>query len=343
MGRKIIMDEDRLFPGDPTERRIARRLYGEVKDLPIISPHGHTDPRWYADNPAFPDPASLFLIPDHYLFRMLYSQGVPLERLGIPRSGRRSGRKRSPENLAAFRGALSPLPGNALPDVARACLLFPLRHRSTPRPGQCGRDLRPARGGACPAGIQAPRPFRALQHRGARHDGLPPRFPRTPPDRSPPPAGRGRVVPAFRPDLVVDPEFPGFAENVARLGEITGEDTAVLGGISQGPGGAPPVLQGDGLPPPPITATRAPSRPTSTPPPAGSCSARPSKGAMTREEAELFRGQMLTEMVRMSLDDGLVDPDPSRLLAEPQRTDSSDGSAATRGPTFPCGPTTPAP
>ena len=85
MGRKIIMHEDRLFSSDPTQRQIARRLYGEIKDLPIVSPHGHTDPRWYADNIAFSDPAELFLIPDHYLFRMLYSQGVSLEKLGIPR------------------------------------------------------------------------------------------------------------------------------------------------------------------------------------------------------------------------------------------------------------------
>ncbi len=85
MGQSIVMDEDRLFPSDPTQRRIARRLYGEVKGLPLISPHGHTDPRWYADDAPFPDPAALFLIPDHYLLRMLYSQGVSLEKLGIPR------------------------------------------------------------------------------------------------------------------------------------------------------------------------------------------------------------------------------------------------------------------
>ena len=76
---------DRLFPADLTSRAIARRLYADVRDLPIVSPHGHTDPRWYAENAAFPDPARLFVTPDHYVFRMLYSQGVPLEELGIPR------------------------------------------------------------------------------------------------------------------------------------------------------------------------------------------------------------------------------------------------------------------
>src|SRR5690242_15290603 len=80
-----MLHPDRLFPSDPTQRDIARRLYAEVKDLPIISPHGHTDPAWFALDAAFPDPATLFVVPDHYAFRMLYSQGVALEDLGVPR------------------------------------------------------------------------------------------------------------------------------------------------------------------------------------------------------------------------------------------------------------------
>jgi len=78
----VSLHEDRLFPSAPTERAIARRLYAEVRDLPIISPHGHTDPAWFADDAAFTDPASLLIVPDHYVFRMLYSQGVALEDLG---------------------------------------------------------------------------------------------------------------------------------------------------------------------------------------------------------------------------------------------------------------------
>ena len=81
-----LLDEDRLFPIEPSARAIARELYAEVRDLPIVSPHGHTDPRWYAENAAFPDPAQLFVTPDHYVFRMLHSQGVPLADLGVPRA-----------------------------------------------------------------------------------------------------------------------------------------------------------------------------------------------------------------------------------------------------------------
>src|SRR6187455_318840 len=75
---------DRLFPADPGVRALARALYATVKDLPIVSPHGHTDPRWFADDAPFENASALFIIPDHYVFRMLYSQGVRLEDLGVP-------------------------------------------------------------------------------------------------------------------------------------------------------------------------------------------------------------------------------------------------------------------
>ena len=78
-----ILNEDRLFPAESTTRSIARRLYSSIRGLPIISPHGHTNPRWFSENEPFPDPAQLFVVPDHYVFRMLYSQGIPLEQLGI--------------------------------------------------------------------------------------------------------------------------------------------------------------------------------------------------------------------------------------------------------------------
>ena len=79
-----MLDVNRLFPADSAARLTAAKLYATVGDLPIISPHGHTDPRWFADNGAFPNPAALLIQPDHYIFRMLYSQGVSLESLGIP-------------------------------------------------------------------------------------------------------------------------------------------------------------------------------------------------------------------------------------------------------------------
>jgi len=84
MSERLTLYEDRFFNSDPAIRKIARELYESVKDLPIVSPHGHVDPKLFAENQPFPDPTELILIPDHYVFRMLYSQGISLESLGIP-------------------------------------------------------------------------------------------------------------------------------------------------------------------------------------------------------------------------------------------------------------------
>src|SRR6186713_1674294 len=89
MARKLVLHPDRLFPADPTIRSLARSLYEQVRALPIISPHGHTDPAWFAENQPFVNATELLLSPDHYLYRMLYSQGVRLDLLGVPsRRGR---------------------------------------------------------------------------------------------------------------------------------------------------------------------------------------------------------------------------------------------------------------
>jgi glucuronate isomerase len=80
------MNPDRYFDSDPTRRAIARELYDTVAAQPLICPHGHVDPRLFADpNYSFGSPVDLLIIPDHYVFRMLYSQGVALEALGVPR------------------------------------------------------------------------------------------------------------------------------------------------------------------------------------------------------------------------------------------------------------------
>lgn len=80
----LYLHEDRFFDADPTIRSIARTLYASVKELPIVSPHGHVEPALLADNQPFPEATSLLVTPDHYIFRMLYAQGVALEDLGIP-------------------------------------------------------------------------------------------------------------------------------------------------------------------------------------------------------------------------------------------------------------------
>ena len=83
MPKPLQLHPDRLFPAEPQLRAIARELYGSVKDLPIVSPHGHCDPAWFATDAPWTNATELLLAPDHYLYRMLYSQGVPLEALGV--------------------------------------------------------------------------------------------------------------------------------------------------------------------------------------------------------------------------------------------------------------------
>jgi glucuronate isomerase len=75
---------DRFFDPDESTRKFAREIYESIRNLPILSPHGHVDPKIFADNKPFGNPTELFITPDHYLFRMLYSQGISLESLGIP-------------------------------------------------------------------------------------------------------------------------------------------------------------------------------------------------------------------------------------------------------------------
>jgi len=113
MPRPLNLDPDRLFPADPGTRSLARGLYESVKGLPIVSPHGHSDPRWFASNESWSNATELLLAPDHYLFRMLYSQGVPLEQLGVPsRAGPSEADPRAAwrllaENYHLFRGTPS--------------------------------------------------------------------------------------------------------------------------------------------------------------------------------------------------------------------------------------------
>lgn len=81
---KYYLHEDRFFSSDITIRKYAREIYSTIKDMPIVSPHGHVDISMFAENRPFPNPTKLFLTPDHYVYRMLYSQGITMEELGIP-------------------------------------------------------------------------------------------------------------------------------------------------------------------------------------------------------------------------------------------------------------------
>src|ERR1022692_5063151 len=89
----MLIHPDRLFPPEPGTRKIARTLYEHVRTMPLISPHGHTSAAWFSRNEPFPDPATLLVQPDHYIRRMLYSQGISLEDPEVGQSELRSPRK----------------------------------------------------------------------------------------------------------------------------------------------------------------------------------------------------------------------------------------------------------
>ena len=79
---RLGLDADRLLPIEPSVRSVARRLYEAVADAPILSPHGHVDPRLLLDDAPFTDPVDLLVRHDHYVTRLLHASGVPLELFG---------------------------------------------------------------------------------------------------------------------------------------------------------------------------------------------------------------------------------------------------------------------
>jgi glucuronate isomerase len=298
------LDDDRLFPAEPSVRGIARRLYAEVRALPILSPHGHTDPAWFALNEPFSDPASLLIVPDHYVFRMLYSQGISLESLGIPRVDggpvERDPRKIwrvLAEHGHLFRGTPSQLwLTHTLAEV------FGVTERLTAESADRIYD----RLSDC-LGLPEYRP-RALferfrievlattespidllpHHRSLRQSGW-----------------KGRVITAFRPDPVVDPEYEGFAANVSQLGEISREDTTTWTGYLRALADRRRYFASLGAT---STDHGHPSAATFDLPRSEveALFRKALRGDLSPAEAERFRGQMLTEMAAMSVEDGLV-------------------------------------
>jgi len=295
---------DRLFPADPTTRGIARELYAGVATLPIVSPHGHTDPAWFADDEAFPDPARLFIAPDHYVHRMLYSQGVPPQAMGVPRidggeieTDSRLIWRRFAENFHLFRGTPSWLWLNqAFTEVlgfrerlgaANADKAYDHIAERLQRPEFRPRALFERFNIEALTTTESPLD-ELKSHRKIKASGW-----------------KGRVLTAFRPDPVVDPAFPGFAQNLAALGRLADADVTTYPGylealrrrraffVSVG------CTSTDHGHPSARTADLAPDE-------AAALYARVREGRGSPADAELFRAQMLTEMAAMSAEDGLV-------------------------------------
>ena len=300
----LSLHPDRLFSSDPMQRDLSRALYATVEDLPIVSPHGHTDPKWYADNEPFTNASALLITPDHYVFRMLYSQGVKLEDLAIPRrdggpvehDARKIWRTFA-ANYRLFRGTPTRIwLDHAFHEV------FGVRERLTPesadrifdqindclaKPEFRPRALFERFNIEVIATTESPLDPLA-HHAKLRGSGW-----------------KGRVVTAYRPDPTVDPEFEGFAANVEKLGQLAGEDSQTWRGYLAAHRNRRAFFKTMGA-----TSTDH-GHPTAQTSDLGDTEcegllAKALKGKATTAEAEAFRGQMLTEMAKMSLEDGLV-------------------------------------
>jgi len=298
-----FLHPDRLFPADPAIRTVARDLYETVRALPIVSPHGHTEPSWFADDKPFEDASSLLVIPDHYLFRMLHSVGVKLDDLGVPRlDGKPVAKGRDIWRAFAaqyhlFRGTpsslwvdhamsavlgceepLTPENADALYDHINAQLALPeFRPRALHK--RFGIETIATTEGALDP---------LVHHQKMAEDGW-----------------IGRVRTTYRPDSVTDPDAVGFRENLVRLGELTDCDVTKWDGLIDAHRKRRAYFRQYGA-----TATDhgVPTAFTADLPLADKQRLldKAHKGTLSAEETELYRGQMLTEMAGLSAEDGMT-------------------------------------
>ena len=296
----MLLHDDRLFPSEPNARKIARSLYERVRELPIISPHGHTQAAWFAENKPFPDPATLLVQPDHYVFRMLYSQGLSMDDLGIGQAVVKDPRRVwriFASHYYLFRGT----PTRMWLDYAFQ-ELFGIKERLSEKTADLYYDTIAEK-------LKTPQFLpRALYerfriqvlsttdspldplaaHQAIRDSGW-----------------KARIIPAFRPDPVVDPEFAGFAKSIAQLGEQTGEDATTWQGYLNALMKARTRFKTLGCT---STDHGHPTAQTADLPQTAAAAlfGKVLAGKADAAEQELFRAQMLTEMARMSVEDGLV-------------------------------------
>ena len=280
-------------------RTLARELYDSVKALPIVSPHGHCDPAWFATDEAWANASELLLVPDHYLFRMLYSQGVRLEDLAIgnPEADPREAWRLFAERYHLFRGTPSRMwldwvfaeafGIDVRLDAETADLYFDAIAEALQKPEFRPRALFERYNIEALATTESP--LDPLDHHKAiRGSGW-----------------NGRVVTAYRPDPVIDPEFEGFQANIDAFSQLTGEDCRTWAGYLAAHRQRRAYFAGMGAT---STDHGHPTAQTAdlSPAEAEALFAKVTSSTFTPAEAELFRAQMLTEMAGMSVGDGLV-------------------------------------
>lgn len=303
MTRPLVLDPDRLFASDPTQRAIARELYAEINGLPIVSPHGHTDPIWFADDTPWADATGLLLAPDHYVFRMLYSQGVDLDALGIPsRAGvpatdPRAAWRLFAEHYHVFRGTPSRLWLDHV--FAEIFGIDVALDRDTADRYYDAIGAKLATDAFRPRALFDRFGIEVLATTEGAHDSLDAHHRIRASDWD------GRVITTYRPDGVIDVEHEAFKSAMMRFAELTGEDVYDWRGYLRAHARRRADFRAAGA-----TATDH-GHPTAATAdlPAADAEAlfrRVTGDGWTPADAELFRAQMLTEMARMSIDDGMV-------------------------------------
>ena len=300
----MLNHSDILLPVDSKTLEIARRLYKSVSQLPIISPHGHVNPAWFSLNKPFNDAAELFVIPDHYVLRMLISQGTHPKNLGMkykktsndPERNRMIWREFC-RGYDLFRGTpsrfwLDYAFGNLFdmterPSINNADKLFDIIGDKLRKPEFRPRALFDRFNIEVLATTEDP--LDQLNHHELIHNS----------------EWSGRVIITYRPDNLTDPEYENFCTNVEKLGELTGCDTLNWKGFLEAHRIRRAYFRRFGA-----TATDHghPSARTENLSfnEASTLFSKTLTGKIDSMEAEVFRGQMLTEMAEMSVEDGMV-------------------------------------
>ncbi|MBN1543814.1 glucuronate isomerase [candidate division KSB1 bacterium] len=298
------LDDQRFFDPDPAVRQIACDLYAGVHDLPIISPHGHVDPQLLAENTPFPDPAELILIPDHYIYRMLYSRGISLESLGIPtRDGTPVERDRRRiwqifcENLFLFQGT----PTSAWLDY-EFVEVFGLSRKPTGDNAQALYDElqeRLARPEFLPRALYERFRIEVLCTTHGAADSLDAHH------RLRQSGWNGRVIPCLRPDAAFQLDSPAWRAEIDALSAAADVDITSYGSLIVALENRRDYFRSFGA-----TSTDqgvvSPHAHRLSPAESETIFRRALKGKADHRDAERFIAHMLMEMARMSIEDGLV-------------------------------------
>ncbi len=303
--KQPLLSPDRFFAADPGQRRVARELYDSIADLSIVCPHGHVDPRLLADEKAtFGSPADLFIIPDHYVFRMLYSQGVPLEALGVPR---RDGAPSTVEHrqiwqtfadhFYLFRGTPSGVwLAHELYEV------FGIQQKLTGVTASAIYDElvdKLARPEYRPRALFERFKIEVLCTTDAASDSLAWH------KMIKASGWKGNVRPTFRPDAVVNLGTFGWRSHLSALNAVCGREITSVAALIKALEERRAYFKSMGA-----TATdhavESPYTETLSSTEADTIFARALAGKATAEDARRFTGHMMIEMARMSVEDGLV-------------------------------------